>query len=277
MMQRTGSRRLGVVVSLRRRPAVRRSAARTADAASADRCHRRQPAATESAEHGALQEVTVTATRHEESLSKVPISVTALTQDDMDDRGIKDFQDIVRFTPGVLNRQLRHQRDLDPRHLLLGGAPVPPASTSTTRRSRCARSASIPTTRCRRPSTCERVEVLRGPQGTLFGAGAEGGAVRYILDAAEPHHRQHLRAQRDLLHRSTVSRATSSASPTAARSSTAPSVFAPASGTATTAAGSIASIRHDRRGAGRINVNYSTTRWCCGWRASGSRATRLHA
>src|SRR5580658_1194084 len=51
--------------------------------------------------HGALQEVTVTATRREESLSKVPISVTALTQETMDAKGIKDFQDIVRFTPGV--------------------------------------------------------------------------------------------------------------------------------------------------------------------------------
>src|SRR3984957_16342459 len=50
---------------------------------------------------GPLQEITVTATRHEESLSKVPISVTALTQDAMDLRGIKDFQDIVHFTPGV--------------------------------------------------------------------------------------------------------------------------------------------------------------------------------
>jgi iron complex outermembrane recepter protein len=43
----------------------------------------------------------VTATRHEESLSKVPISVTAFTQDMLDQKGIKDFQDIVRFTPGV--------------------------------------------------------------------------------------------------------------------------------------------------------------------------------
>jgi len=51
---------------------------------------------------GPLQEITVTATRREESLSKVPISVTALTQDAMDLRGIKDFQDIVRFTPGVV-------------------------------------------------------------------------------------------------------------------------------------------------------------------------------
>ncbi len=48
-----------------------------------------------------LQEVVVTATRHEESLSKVPISVTALTQDNMDQLGIKDFQDVARFTPGV--------------------------------------------------------------------------------------------------------------------------------------------------------------------------------
>src|SRR5580704_11223186 len=48
-----------------------------------------------------LQEVVVTATRHEEALSRVPISVTALTQDAMDARGIKDFQDIARFTPGV--------------------------------------------------------------------------------------------------------------------------------------------------------------------------------
>src|ERR1700758_612656 len=48
-----------------------------------------------------LQEVIVTATRREESLSKVPISVSALTQSDMDDRGVKDMQDIVRFVPGV--------------------------------------------------------------------------------------------------------------------------------------------------------------------------------
>ncbi|HEY4447316.1 MAG TPA: Plug domain-containing protein, partial [Steroidobacteraceae bacterium] len=48
-----------------------------------------------------LQEVVVTATRREEELSKVPISVTALTQDAIDRRGIKDINDVVRFTPGV--------------------------------------------------------------------------------------------------------------------------------------------------------------------------------
>src|ERR1700742_2141914 len=52
------------------------------------------------ADEGPLQEITVTATRHEESLSKVAISVTALTQEAMDLRGVKDFQEAARFTPG---------------------------------------------------------------------------------------------------------------------------------------------------------------------------------
>jgi hypothetical protein len=46
-------------------------------------------------------EIVVTATRHEENLSKVPISITALTQDAMDVRGIKDILDVARFTPGL--------------------------------------------------------------------------------------------------------------------------------------------------------------------------------
>src|SRR5215471_6307681 len=52
-------------------------------------------------ERATLQEIVVTANRREESLSKVPISVSALTRDAMDDRGIKDFQDLARFIPGV--------------------------------------------------------------------------------------------------------------------------------------------------------------------------------
>ncbi|HTB29287.1 MAG TPA: TonB-dependent receptor plug domain-containing protein, partial [Steroidobacteraceae bacterium] len=50
---------------------------------------------------GPLQEIVVTATRHEEGLSKVPISITALSQDAMDVRGIKDILDVARFTPGI--------------------------------------------------------------------------------------------------------------------------------------------------------------------------------
>ncbi|HKF96845.1 MAG TPA: TonB-dependent receptor plug domain-containing protein, partial [Steroidobacteraceae bacterium] len=77
--------------------------ARAGDAASATAAAGPQEAATGAgaAPHEGLQEVVVTATRREEELSKVPISVTALTQDAIDRRGIKDINDVVRFTPGV--------------------------------------------------------------------------------------------------------------------------------------------------------------------------------
>src|ERR1700731_3321836 len=42
-----------------------------------------------------------TATRREEGISKVPISITALSQDALDQRGIRDLTELVRFTPGV--------------------------------------------------------------------------------------------------------------------------------------------------------------------------------
>ena len=127
-----------------------------------------------------LQEIMVTATRHEESLSKVPISVTALTPGTDGQNGIKDFQDIVRFTPGVTSTTRAPTRSRSaaspPRP-----APAPPASTSTTRRSRCARVGFNPDDTLPKTFDLDRVEVLRGPQGTLFGAGSEGGTVRYIL------------------------------------------------------------------------------------------------
>jgi iron complex outermembrane receptor protein len=49
--------------------------------------------ATSSAE---MTEITVTATRREESLSKVPISISAFTQESMDQKGVKDITDLVR-------------------------------------------------------------------------------------------------------------------------------------------------------------------------------------
>src|SRR3982074_3101675 len=60
------------------------------------------PADAEPAAPGSsLEEIVVTATRREESINRVPISVTAFNEEMIDQKGIKDFQDVVRFTPGV--------------------------------------------------------------------------------------------------------------------------------------------------------------------------------
>jgi iron complex outermembrane receptor protein len=133
-----------------------------------------------------LQVITVTATRRSESVQKVPISVEALSQADLNRLQIKSIADIAAVTPG-----------------LQFTAPIAPATITTI---------SIRGTNTQTgPSTVgvylddtplqgrlsplgnvgspypvvfdlQRVEVLRGPQGTLFGAGSEGGTVRFITN-----------------------------------------------------------------------------------------------
>ena len=96
----------------------------------------------------ALEEIVVTATRREENISRVPISITALSQETLDEKGIKDFDDIARFTPGVAFDTSETNQICDSRQSPRAAARAPPASTSMMCRSRCAPSDSIPMTRC---------------------------------------------------------------------------------------------------------------------------------
>ena len=136
-------------------------------------------AAAGSEDAGPLQEIVVTATRHEEGLSKVPISVTALTQDAMDVRGIKDILDVARFTPGI-NIDNSGTNNIAIRGIAsTGGAGTTGIYLDDTPIQMRAL-AFNPDEALPQSFDLDRVEVLRGPQGTLFGAGSEGGTVRYI-------------------------------------------------------------------------------------------------
>jgi iron complex outermembrane receptor protein len=126
-----------------------------------------------------LEEVIVTATRREASLSKVPVSVTAITQEGMDLRGIKDIADVARFTPGI-NVDISGTNNISIRGIASSGGsgttgiyiddtPIQMRGLAFNADEAVPKSFDI-----------DRVEVLRGPQGTLFGAGSEGGTVRYI-------------------------------------------------------------------------------------------------
>ncbi len=128
---------------------------------------------------GRLQEIVVTATRHEENLSRVPLSVTALSQESIDIRGIKDIQDLARFTPGV-NIDNTGTNNISIRGIAsTGGAGTTGIYVDDTPIQMRAL-AFNPDETLPKTFDVDRVEVLRGPQGTLFGAGSEGGTIRYI-------------------------------------------------------------------------------------------------
>jgi outer membrane receptor protein involved in Fe transport len=132
-----------------------------------------------------LDEIVVTATRQSVALSKVPLSVTAYNQETLDLQGAKNVDDIARLTPGVvLERGARYnssQSTITVRGIRsTSGVPTTGIyidDTPVQIRTGTSQSATNPYPRI---FDLDRVEVLRGPQGTLFGAGAVGGAVRFI-------------------------------------------------------------------------------------------------
>jgi iron complex outermembrane recepter protein len=137
------------------------------------------PAAEAEASQGGIAEVVVTAERREESLSKVPISVTAMTQADIDNKGIKDIADVARFTPGITVdnsgtnnisiRGISSSGGAGTTGIYIDDTPIQVRALAFN-----------PDEALPKTFDMDRVEVLRGPQGTLFGAGSEGGTVRYI-------------------------------------------------------------------------------------------------
>jgi outer membrane receptor protein involved in Fe transport len=131
------------------------------------------------ADTAGLQEIVVTATRREESLSKVPISITALSADDMEQRGIKDISDIVRFTPGV-SIDTSGTENISIRGISSSGGAGTTGIYIDDTPIQMRSLAFNPDEEVPKMFDISRVEILRGPQGTLFGAGSEGGTVRYI-------------------------------------------------------------------------------------------------
>jgi iron complex outermembrane recepter protein len=141
------------------------------------------------AANSGLEEITVTATRRTERLQDVPISVMAFSQEKLDAQGLHNIDDLSRLSPG-LNFQRNGMSSSgnyndEGSDINIRGVDSA-AGTSTTGiyiddspiQTRHIGFGSINAF----PALfdLDRVEVLRGPQGTLFGAGAEGGVVRFI-------------------------------------------------------------------------------------------------
>ncbi len=125
---------------------------------------------------GALEEIIVTARKREENLQEIPLTVNAFTEAALEARGITSLQDIADSTPGFDFAQafgrndfrpvMRGQSNIEGRAnagLFLEGIIIEQGN------------ATIPL------SALERVEVVKGPQSTLYGRSTLAGAVNYVL------------------------------------------------------------------------------------------------
>jgi outer membrane receptor protein involved in Fe transport len=128
-----------------------------------------------------LEEITVTAQKRSELLTKVPISVTAINQDTLNEQGAKDISDVARLVPGL---SLQASNELGDTNISIRGITSDTGAQTTgiyiddtpvQVRQEVVSSNPYP-----KIFDLDHVEVLRGPQGTLFGAGSEGGTVRFL-------------------------------------------------------------------------------------------------
>ena len=128
------------------------------------------------------EDIIVTATRRKESLQDVPLSVTAFTQAQLTQKGIVGFEGIARETPGVvLDHRSDNNLSITTRGISTNGYQAGLQSTTTVYLD------DLPLTTIGNSVTLdpnlfdvERVEFLRGPQGTLFGSGSLSGALRIL-------------------------------------------------------------------------------------------------
>jgi outer membrane receptor protein involved in Fe transport len=146
-------------------------------------------ASTEEVAGGAeLAEITVTAERRTENMQDVPIAIQALTSDTIQQLHIENFEDMVKSLPNVSQSGTGPgQSNVYMRGLSVGQTGIQ-GSGGVGQFPNVAvyldeQSGQLPDRNLDiYAADLERIEVLEGPQGTLFGAGAQAGVIRYITN-----------------------------------------------------------------------------------------------
>src|SRR5215469_2977224 len=135
-----------------------------------------------------LQEVIVTANRREENLQNVPITVQALTGQTLAQLNVSTIDEFVKYLPSVSTgtmgpgQSVLFMRGLSVGVLgtqgqgSVGGFPNVAVYLDDQSGQLPGRNLDV------YAADLERIEVLEGPQGTLFGAGAQAGVIRYITN-----------------------------------------------------------------------------------------------
>ncbi|HLU07463.1 MAG TPA: TonB-dependent receptor [Woeseiaceae bacterium] len=145
-----------------------------------------QPAAAQQANNPALEEIVVTAQKRTETLAEVPMSITVLSGDMLERQQADNFQDLVALVPGFsINSSSRGVTRITLRGVNTGGVASTvgvyvddvPYGSSSGLANAAILSGDFDT------FDVARVEVLRGPQGTLYGASSLGGVLKYVMNS----------------------------------------------------------------------------------------------
>ena len=145
-------------------------------------------AATDTEASDSIQEITVTAQRRTENVQNVPITIQALTSETLNQLSVTTFDDFVRYLPNVsVASNGPGQGYIFMRGLSVGAAGSQSSGTiggfPNVAIYLDEQSGQLPARNLDvYAADLERIEILEGPQGTLFGAGAQAGVVRYITN-----------------------------------------------------------------------------------------------
>ncbi len=138
---------------------------------------------------GSIEEITVTAQRRSESIQNVPISMQAFTSETLQQLNVTTLDDYIKYLPNVTSANNGPgQNEVFMRGLSAGSQPSQ-GSASTGLWPNVAiyldnQSGQLPNRNLDvYAADLSRIEVLEGPQGTLYGAGAEAGVIRYITNS----------------------------------------------------------------------------------------------
>lgn len=129
----------------------------------------------------AEDEIIVTATRRSESVQDIPVNIAAIGGAQIEQQGFGDLSELAAFVPGI---NISDQGGRDGNRIVVRGLNAEPVQNSFGQENGGGTVATyigeIPLYVDLRLNDLKRVEVLLGPQGTLYGAGTLGGAIRYI-------------------------------------------------------------------------------------------------
>ena len=129
-----------------------------------------------------IEVIVVTAQKREQSLLDVPFAISAVTQQEMEAAGVNSMADIFRRVPSLAIIDQGAAR----KNVIIRGIQTETSTESSVNDVYLdeQRITSVIATADPRTFDMQRVEVLRGPQGTLFGGGSFSGTMRYITNRA---------------------------------------------------------------------------------------------